>query len=143
MAHLINWNPEEKIPAIVNASMEILEAACNIIRDDAKQKLKVQLRGNWREHGPYASGKYAGKIWTAREKAAMVRTIRVVRRKDATTRNIWIMAGNFKDWWAVQMEYGHGAWKGGARPFFRSAIKGSEGKVKALLESGGGQTKQF
>lgn len=138
MAHMVNWNPEEKIPEIARAGMEVLEEACSIIVQDAKVNLVAALRGNngkWKEHGPYKSGKYAGKSWTARYMGSMVKSIRLVKKHDPKSRNIWIMAGNYNTWWAVQMEYGHGAWKGGRRSFFRSAIMGAMPKIRMLLAS--------
>jgi hypothetical protein len=53
-------------------------------------------------------------------------------------KNIWVMAGAYDPWWALQMEYGHGGWKGGAKPFFRPAMRESMGEVVAICESGGG-----
>jgi len=133
MAHMVNWNPQEKIPEIARAGMEVLTECCEIIVNDAKVNLASILKGNWTEHGPYKTGKYAGKTWTARYKKDMVKTIRLVKKKDSATRNIWIMAGHFNTWWAVQMEYGHGQWKGGPRSFFRKAIHGAMPKIKVLL----------
>lgn len=161
MAKVIGWNPEKYITDIANASMEDIEDASKIIVTQMKAELWGQVTGMttviqkdmhgnvkgtrtfpWKEHGRYQTGKNKDKIWTARHsKRAMVDSIRYVKKKDAFSNlfigvknyNIWIMAGNFKTWWAVQMEYGHGKWKGGAKPFFRSGINKSKGAVNALI----------
>jgi len=119
------------------AALDRVEAAANVIRDDAKVKLKAKLKGNWQEHGPYRGGP----VWTAREKGAMVETIRTVRSKNPAVKNILLIAGNYKTWWAIQMEYGRGQWRGGARSFMRPALKGTEGRVTVILEGGHGGLK--
>ena len=125
-------------------ALDRIESAADVIRDSAKVKLKTSIasaRGNpppslagerWKEHGP------SGASWTARYHKEMVDTIRTVRSKDPTVKNIWIRAGAFDPWWAIQLEYGHGGWKGGAKPFFRPAMKGSVGQVISICENGGG-----
>ena len=121
------------------AALDRVEAVANVIRDDARVKLKAKLKGNWQEHGPYKGGA----VWTERTKGAMVETIRVTRSKNPAIKNILLIAGNFKAWWAIQMEYGRGQWRGGARSFMRPAIKSTEGKVTAILEGGRGETKGY
>jgi hypothetical protein len=76
-----------------------------------------------------------------RDPGALVATIRVVRKKGDPTRNIWIMAGNYKTWWAVQTEYGRGGWKGGAKAFLRPAMAKAPATIKAILEGGHGETR--
>jgi hypothetical protein len=140
MARMINWNTDAFHAQCARISMNRLEAIAEIIRDDAKKILKSKLVGNWTEHGPYKTGKSVGAIWTERTKAAMVDTIRVVRKKDEASRNIRIYMGNFKTWWAVQMEFGHGSWRGGARAALRPAMRNSLNAAKSVLENGNGET---
>ena len=135
MAH-IQWNTQEFEIVCIGATMDRLEAAGKIVRDDAKRILAPQLKGNWREHGPYQSGDYAGETWTARYKKKMLDTIRVVRKHTDTSRNVWIMAGEYNSWWAIQMEYGRGGWKGGRRSFMRPALKGAAAAMKNVIENG-------
>jgi len=158
---MVNWNPQAALQEISDVSMEVLEEACQIIVAEMKSTLYPQIIGmNTRntkdkhgnvtgtktylrkEHGPYKSGKNAGKIWTARDdRFAMIKSIRYVKKKEDFSnlfagikhRNIWIMAGNYKTWWATQMEYGHGQWRGGARPFFRVGINKAMPKIAALI----------
>lgn len=124
------------------AALDRVESAADVIRNKARVKLKnsiVAAGGEyWREHGPYKTGKNAGAIWTERKHGEMVKTIRTVRSVNPLIKNILVMAGQYKTWWALQLEYGHGKWKGGAKPFFRPALKESMSDVVAICESGGG-----
>jgi len=135
----INWNTEAFERECINASMDALEQAAKLIRDDAKRILRGKLKGNWSDRGPDKGGEY----WTERTKGAMVETIRVARKKGDPNRDVWIIAGNNKTWWAIQMEYGRGSWKGGARSFMRPAMAKAPAAIKAVLEGGSGQTAGF
>jgi hypothetical protein len=132
----VKWNTAEFEAACIGATMDRLEAAAKIVRDDAKQILAKRLQGDWTEHGPYKSGKNKGATWTARYKKEMVNTVRSVRKNDSASRNIWVMAGNFNTWWAIQMEYGKGDWQGGPRSFLRPALKGAAAAMKNVIENG-------
>lgn len=132
----VKWNTAEFELACIGATMDRLELVGKIVRDDAKRILKPKLLGKWTEHGPYKTGKDAGETWTARYKKEMINTIRVVRKYEDTSRNIWIMAGNFNTWWAIQMEYGKGDWKGGPRAFLRPALKGAAAAMQSVIENG-------
>lgn len=154
MAKQIDLNFGKYDPEIYKASMDRIEAAAQVIRDDARKILASQLKGKWKEHGPYKSyyrkhlttrhGKGGpperimseGASWTARQKAAMVKTIRVVRYNDPASKNVWIMAGHFNVWWAIQLEFGRGLWRGGAKPFMRPAMAMAENRIKGILEGG-------
>ena len=126
-----------------------VESAADVIRNSAKVKLKASIAsaakgGNslagerWREHGPYKSGQNAGASWTKRYHQEMVDTIRTVRSLDPTKKDIWIIAGNYDSWWAKQLEYGNGGWKGGKKSFFRPAMRESMNEVVNICENGGG-----
>jgi len=151
MARMLNWNIQRTIPEIAKVSMPVLEECANIIRDEAKAHLwHNAMLLDWNLRGPYKTGKDAGKVYTARDSyLEMLNTIRVVKKgnkfstlfQGVKNRSIWVMAGNYKTWWALQMEYGKGGWvkgsakgwRGGARPFFRKAMRTSIPKIKALL----------
>ena len=141
MAKMVNWNPERKIPEFSKIGMKRLVASAEIVRMNAIYKLQGLIRGGWKEHEEYKTGGAAGKYWTVRHYREMVHTIRVVRKYGGTSRDVRIYAGNRKTWWALQMEYGHGQWKGGAKPFLRPAIRSSIPQIKVIIESGAGQTK--
>lgn len=156
---VVNWHPEERIPGLAKVGMDRLEKAAGVVQLNAILKLRSLIKETYPEHGPYrrfrvkASEKLKrtahwedygnGSPWTARHYRAMVATIRVVRKKDPNVRNVWIMAGNYVTWWALQMEYGGAGWKGGRKSFLRPALKGSESQIRAILESGQGETEGY
>jgi hypothetical protein len=135
MAKMIGWNTEAFQKECVNVSMDRLEAAARIIRDDAKRILQSQIKG------PPVTRHEQKKPWMERDPGALVATIRIVRKKGDPNRNIWIMAGNYKTWWALQTEYGRGGWKGGKKSFMRPAMVGAPSAIKFCLEEGHGETK--
>lgn len=151
MARMLNWNTAAFEAECIHMTMDRLEVCANVIRDDAKRILGGKLKGGWKEHGPYQrrykSSKHKGGLvdyfgggggssWTERRHGAMIGTIRVARSKDPTVRNIWVMAGNFNVWWAQQLEFGHGAWRGKAKPFLRPAFQGAPSRCRGILEGG-------
>jgi hypothetical protein len=125
---------------IATAALSRMHAAASVIQMNMVLKCK---KGYANRRPVYKKGPYAGQIYTARDMDIMAKTIRVVEKKGIglhESPNVRVYAGNFKTWWAVQMEYGRGAWKGGAQPFMRPAINGSKAQVKVVLESGSGGT---
>jgi hypothetical protein len=126
---------------IKNASMARIRQAAEVIQ----MNMILKCKKSYKNRRPvYKKGPYAGQIYTARDMDIMAKTIRVVEKKGPGLHaepNVRVYAGNFKTWWAVQMEYGRGAWKGGASPFMRPAINGSKAQIKTVLEGGSGQTK--
>lgn len=144
----IKWDIDAFLEDCKDVSMEGLEACANIIRDEAKHILETKLQSNWYEHGVYQSGPLKGVYYTEREWQAMVATIRTVPRRKGQPDDVWVMAGNSKTWWAIQLEFGKGEWRGGNRSFLRPALRKSltamkavfGGDVKIALESGNGET---
>jgi len=135
MAKIINWNTAAFEKECIGVTMDLLMVASRLIVADAKSILSS--KGNKGINRPvYRKGGSAGQYWTERRAGAMVETIRAVRKKGDTSRNIWIMAGNKKTWWALQLEYGRGDWKGGAKPFLRPAMAKAPGHIKSILEGG-------
>jgi hypothetical protein len=149
----IKWDDTAFRAECEDVTMDRLFTCAKVIAADAKRILAGKLKGDWREHGPYGGylpgrrsirlGKKpvpyeygSGASWTARYHGAMVDTIRAVRKKDSASRNVWIMAGNFNVWWALQLEFGRGAWKGKAKPFLRPALNGASSSCRGILEGG-------
>jgi hypothetical protein len=132
----IKWDVEPFLRECGITGMARLKAAAKIIANDARRILASKIEGPPISHPPYKSGKDKGAYWTEREAGAMLKTIRVVTKNDAASRNVWIMAGTDKTWWAIQMEYGHGEWRGGARSFLRPALKNAPNTCKEIIENG-------
>lgn len=138
----INLDLSKYDSEFMSDALDRVESGACVIRDKARVNLKRSITAAggeyWREHGPYKTGKNAGQAWTQRYHGEMVNTIRATRSKNPFARNIFVMAGQYLAWWAVQLEYGNGNWKGGPKPFMRPALKESMGEVIAICESGGG-----
>jgi hypothetical protein len=131
----IVFNFEQYDGQIAKSCMERIVKAAGVIAESARSKCK---EGNISR--PVSSkGKYAGQFWTERTPGAMRKTIRVVEKHGAAgfvSRDVRVIAGNKKTWWATQMEFGRGKWKGGAKPFLRPAMNGSKSEVQSIIENG-------
>jgi hypothetical protein len=139
----IDFNLQKYDGEFKAAGMERLERAANAIRDAARQKIKVgSITRPQRKYFIFEHHRRPSQsaLWTERHPGEMRDTIRTVRRRDeslnfdASRDNVRVYAGNFADWWATQMEFGRGKWKGGAKPFLRPALWGSESKVRSIIE---------
>lgn len=120
-----NWSPQKYDGEFMNASMDRLEAAAEIVATKARQKVPV---------GTITRKVIGGKYWTEREPGSLKKSIRVVRKKDSKSRNVWIMAGNKKVFYAKFVEFG--TVKKGAQPFLRPALNSSKAEIKSILENG-------
>ena len=135
MARLVNFNLEKYDQQFMRAGLDRMEKAMGVLQLAAVLKI---VKSYEHRRPAYKTGPYAGQVYTARDMDIMAKTIRVVRRDDKKDVRLYI--GNFKTWWAVQMEYGRGAWKGGPKPFLRPAVSASRSQMQVVLESGSGQT---
>jgi hypothetical protein len=122
----LKWDITEIMPEIVKAGMDRIKECAEVFATHARQNCRVGT----------INRPAKGEFWTEREIGALKNTIRVVTKKDSQSRNVWIMAGNKKTWYATQVEYGRGGWKGGAHPFFRPAAAQSLAEMKNIIENG-------
>ncbi len=125
-----NWNPQAYDSEFMNASMDRLRAAAEIVASKARAKCPVGTLNR----PIYKRGKYAGKPWTARDAGALKKTIRVVEKKGEGTgfaqlRNIRVYAGNYLVYYAQVVEYN-------GRAFMRPALNSSKAEIKNILENG-------
>jgi len=136
------------------AGMKRLIKAAEVIRDDAKRRIKVGTitRVPGRKMMRMKDGRMLPSTmppkWMERTPGEMKQTIRVVTKYDFSgtflanlagdggVGNVRVYAGNFADWWAMQMEFGFGAWKGGAKPFLRPSLHSSQSAVRNIIEGG-------
>ena len=144
----IDWDLQKYDGEFKKAGMDRLKRAADVIRDMAKANCKVgtidrPARKHWvnaEGHFEDASPLSSANIWTAREIGAMKATIRTVELNnpspgfDTKADNVRIYAGNFKTWWAIQMEYGRGGWKGGPRSFMRPALVSAPPRIRSIIE---------
>ena len=133
----ISWNTAAFEAACIGVTMDRLEVAADAIVADAKRILQSKIKG------PPVTRHNQKEIWMERDPGALVDTIRWTRKHGSASRDIWIIAGNYKTWWAVQTEYGRGGWKGGAKPFMRPAMAKAPAAIQSALESGHGETGEF
>jgi len=159
VATLVNWNTDAFVAMCKRGGMARLVEAAETVRDEAKRILRSKMNtgGITRQPGRYymiVNGKRVPSpnppIWMERRPGSMIETIRVVTQPkwpwpEGTQGklNVWVMAGNYKTWWALQMEYGRGAWKGGQKSFIRPALRKTTNAMRIVLESGAGQAKGY
>lgn len=150
MARRVEWKTEEFVALCKKGGMVRLAQAAEAVAVEAKRILhgKVRPGGITRVPGRQrmvSGGKLvpasAAPVWMERTPGAMAETIRVTIPYEARKKlNVWIMAGNYKTWWALQMEYGRGGWKGGRKSFLRPALKNATRAMQVAMESGQGET---
>jgi len=130
MAEIV-FNFEQYDGQIAKSCMDRLRKAGAVIRDAAKNKCVVGTISR-----PAPDG---GKVWMEREPGALKETIRLAEKtgeKGLEGRDVRIIAGNYKTWYATQVEFGRGGWKGGAHPFLRPAMRSTKNEVQSILENG-------
>jgi hypothetical protein len=125
-----NWHPEKYDGELINASMERLRKAAEVIANAARAKCPVGTVSR----PIYKKGPYAGQPWTARDAGALKKTIRVVEKKEQGTsmakiRSVRIYAGNYITFYAAIVEYA-------GKAFLRPALNASKSEVKNILENG-------
>ncbi len=151
-----NWNPRKFDGEIITASMDLLEQAAEVIAEDARRRVPVgKSRAKYKRYRETIyfkqlrtqTGRFSGSIitkgdlvdypggsgkdWTAREAGALKKTIRVVRLKGDTRRNVRVYAGNREVYYARFVEYGTVKMK--AKPFLRPALNASKAKIQTIL----------
>jgi len=126
-----NWNPQQYDREFMDAGMDRLRKAAEVIADDARRNCPVGTVS----YPIYKSGPYAGKSWTARDAGALKKTIRVTEKKEefgheiARIRNIRVYAGNYNVYYARIVEYA-------GKRFLRPALNKSKSVIRNILENG-------
>jgi hypothetical protein len=132
-----NWAPEVITIEIEKKAMKRLKLAAELIKMRAKLRLRNQIglgKTTGISHGPYKTGSYAGQPWTARHFGSLLKTLRVVEKKEeygtviGEVGNYRVYAGNYLVWWAKIFEF--------YRPYLRPALDESKSDIKSLLENG-------
>ena len=133
-----NWNPQKFDGEFFDASMERLNKAAHVIKEQAISNLRKEIGRNVKttniSHGPYKTGKHAGQDWTARDFGSLLASIRVTKRDErygsliAQLRNVRVYAGHYLVWWADIFEF--------YKPYMRPAVNKSKSQVRSILENG-------
>ncbi len=132
----INKEPANKI--VMDQAQHRLNLAANILKDKVYSNLRSAIAKQF-NRPVYKTGKNTGIWWTARDAGEFLRSVRVVQRYEDTQmgiRNIRIIAGNKKAYWATMYEMTMNPARG-AKPFFRPALRSVRNKMSSILENGG------
>jgi hypothetical protein len=127
----INFNFEQYDGQIARSCMERIRKAAEVIAESARKKSVIGTVTR-----PLKPGQPE---WMERSPGAMRDTIRTREKKGETGfvgRDVRVYAGNKKTWWATQMEYGRGGWKGGRKSFMRPALRATKSEVQNIIENG-------
>lgn len=137
MGHVKYWNPEIADDLINEIVMNRLERIGDVLAYQVKSTLRTQIKNPNYSRPPYKSGKYAGRWWTARDAGALLDSVRVVKRKQDIKRghrNVWVIAGNSKAYYAPIYEYSKNPARG--KKYFRPSISRAMPRMKAILSKG-------
>jgi len=115
-------------------AMRRLEAAGEVLAEKIRSTLRSQIKNPNYSRPPYRSGPYAGKWWTARDAGELLRSVRVVTKKDSIHRNVWIICGNSKAYYSAIYEYATSPLRG--KKFYRPALASVRPRMKSVIENG-------
>ena len=119
---------------VMTEAMRRLELAGELLAAKIRSNLQSQIKNPSYSRPPYKTGPYAGKWWTARDAGELLRSVRVVTKKDSIHRNVWIIVGNSKAYYSAAYEYATDPKRG--KKFYRSALASSRSKMKSVIENG-------
>ena len=112
---VVDWHPETITAEIEKKAMDRLEAAANVVRDRARQKVKVDT-------------------------GALRNSLRVRRLKGDPKLDVRVYAGNRKKrveggaFYAHMVEFG--TVKMPAKPFLRPALNECKGQIRGIVQNG-------
>ena len=129
-----NWNPNlfNEFKGIAYAN---LLTAAYVVKDKTAQRLRGQIKHNI-NRPVYKKGPYAGEPWTARHSGELLRSVRIVQKREdmgpqqgrliADFTNIRVYAGNYLAYYADIFEF--------YTPFMRPAFNESMAEVKEICK---------
>jgi len=117
-----------------NLESAINKATTREARIKTKKGYVSRTVKRYRSRPMYESGDYAGKWWTARDAGELLKSIRVVKKFDSIHRNIWIVVGNSKAYYAAIFEYATDPKRG--HKFYRPALASARPTMKSVIENG-------
>lgn len=122
---------------VMDEAMRRLRYAGNVLATKVRDNLRAAIKNPNYSRPPYKTGKYAGKWWTARDAGELLKSVRVTEKEGDNKighRNLWVMCGNSKAYWAAMYEYSQTPTRG--KKFFRPAIASARNRMKSILENG-------
>ncbi len=127
------WHPEV-FDELTKIAYDRLLAASYFLKDVNVRKLRGKI-GSRKTTGinrpVYKKGKDAGQQWTARDFGQLLKSLRVVEKREkygtvlTHYKNIWLMCGNYLAFYADIFEF--------YTPFMRPALNESIGEIKAIM----------
>lgn len=127
-----NWDPKV-LNEFKGVAYDRLLTASYLVKDTTARRLRGQIKRNI-NRPVYKTGPYAGEPWTARHAGEMLRSVRVVQKKEdmdpqtaakvADFTNIRVYTGNFLAYYADIFEF--------TTPFMRPAFNDSLSEVKSI-----------
>jgi len=125
---------DEVFRDLSKVSDERCEKAAYLIRDSVKRHLRRQI-GTGKTTGIsrpiYKTGRYAGQPWTARDPSELMKSIRVVQKKEQygteiiKLKDYRVYAGNYLAYYASIFEAN--------KPFMRPAVEETLSEVRRIL----------
>ena len=128
------WKPEEAYKDFSYISKKRVLKAANVIKDAVVRRLRSQI-GTGKTTGisrpMYKSGPYAGVPWTKRDFGELLKSVRVVQKKENygvekfEKQNVRVYVGNYYAFYADIFEF--------SKPFMRPAVAETLNRVKNIL----------
>ncbi len=131
MMRVANWDPSVLNEFKGIAYGRLLDAA-HVVKDNTVRRLRGQIKRNI-SRPVYKKGPYAGQPWTARHAGALLKSVRVVQKKEdigmsaskvADFTNIRVYAGNYMAYYADIFEF--------YTPYMRPAWDASQGDIQRI-----------
>jgi len=129
--HHIFWHPQVANNAVDAIVAERMNAAAEVLAENTRANLRSIIQ-HAISRPVYKTGKNANKWWTARTAGELLHSVRIVKQENS--RNIWIMVGQRKAYYAVMFEAAADPSRGKA--FFRPAILKSRSRMLSILKNG-------
>jgi len=127
------WNPQPALEIATEIGMQRLNQAGEVLAAKVRSNLRTIIKNPAYSRPVYKTGKSAGKWWTARDAGEMLKSVRVVS-KSIGERNVWVIVGHSKAYYATMFEYATTIKRGKA--FFRPAIAASKARMRQIIERG-------
>lgn len=128
-----NWSPQV-FDELVEVAYKDLLTASYVVKDETVRRLRGII-GTKKTTGisrpVYKKGAEAGKKYTAREFGQLLKSVRVVEKKEQYGtvmmhyKNIWIMCGNYLAFYAAIIEF--------SSPFMRPALESKLSEIKQIM----------
>jgi hypothetical protein len=129
----IFWNPQPAVNIATAIGTERMGRAAIVLKDKIKSNLSTIIKHQV-SRPMYKTGDDKEKWWTARDAGELMHSVRIVSSPDPKQRNIWVIAGSKKAYYAVMFERASTPARGKA--YFRPAIAATKHEMITIIEKG-------